>query len=177
MDQNPQPIPQELRGYFPEPAETELFNKSLKLEDEFRLEQEHGFAFRLREFMTRAGVPPRAQKARLDDIPLKIRQLLVFAHFPAKSFGLTGPGGCGKSCALAYLVAQTHLKDFKTFGPSRYEKASGAMQGVPKIVSYTPSMDFIWINWPAKAVLMKQLASRRDWENPEASLLPIMDAI
>lgn len=167
----------DLRAYFPEPTQTKIFNEELWLQDEYEKERGHGFAFRIQRILGQIGVPPRLHRAVLDTVPPVIRNKRVYEAFPARSFGMTGPGGCGKSAAIVVGIKKKLEADSITFGPDQMVPSDNGMQGIFTRKSFEPRENWIWINWPATAVEMKQLASRREWTNPAASLLPIMEQL
>lgn len=109
--------------------------------------------------LRKIGVPPRLCKAELPMVPKAIQALLSWQDFPERPFGMVGKGGVGKSCALVYGMKQVLLQEHASKG---------------RLLSPDP-IAFRWIGWPALAIRMKNLTSRREWESPEASLLPLID--
>ena len=155
----------------------QTFEKNLEIEDKFAEEKRHNFDFRLKRDLNAMTVPPRAQKAKLDMIPQDIQKLTVFQKFPEFPFGLTGPGGCGKSCAFAWLVKRFLINEYIALGPSYFvHKADGMFQGV-SIQEEPVRTSLLWLNWPSVAITMKHLAARREWDKQEASLLSIIERI
>lgn len=155
----------------------QTFERNLKAEDEFREEKRHGFEFRLKHDLDLLSIPPRTQKAKLDKIPQEIQRLVAFMKFPEFPFGLAGPGGCGKSCAFAWLIKRFLVDEYNRFGPKvfAYQKAD-KFQGIAVPVEHNRT-NILWLNWPSVAIVMKHLAARREWDKPEASLLSLIDRL
>lgn len=134
-----------------------------KGEAEFERLRRMGFEPLLRERLIEIGVPPRAVRASWKDVPDTIRNMGTVEEFPFQAFGLVGPGGCGKSCAMSASIKRTIVALLEYSGPMALKSKGGPV--------------FKWINWPSFSVTMKQLASRRAWDNPSSSLIPVIDWI
>lgn len=150
---------------------------NLKAEDEYEEEKRHGFQFRLKRELDALSIPPRTQKAKLERIPQEIRNLVAFQKFPEFSFGMAGPGGCGKSCALVWLIKRYLIDEYNKTGPTKFvpgEKVG--FQGI-SVKQAEQRTTILWLNWPSVAISMKHLAARREWDKQDSSLLAIIGRI
>jgi len=162
-------------AWLPVPEPNRVLAKNLEFEAQFEEEMSTGFADKIQEALFKMGVPPRIHKTTHGMVPKAIKDLRVYQSFPDKGFGLVGPGGCGKSCALVDAIRRTLVKDFTEAGPARLEdvkpdpsKPHQPFQG-PRMVNNEPLTQFKWIGWPAMATRMKGLAARREWTTPGAT--------
>jgi DNA replication protein DnaC len=148
--------------YLPAPRLNRIFDKNEKLESEFETEKAHGFSERIRRLLLSIGVPPRDQKTKREIIPVEINRLKCWNAFPSYGFGVVGPAGCGKSCALVAQIRKVLVEEMIANGPARYDDTE-------QYRTVNPTTEFKWIGWPAFASRMKNLAARREWVVPEAS--------
>ena len=167
-------------AYLPVEGPNKVFGQNLKFEEEFEKERAEGFKKRIRKELLSVGVPPRLHDSVKAQIPPEIARLKHFQAFPSKGFGLLGPHGCGKSCALVVAIKQIMLKEFVEAGPTVIEdikpdpgKIGQPFQGQHRI---DPELQtrFRWVGWPAYARRMKGHAARREWDHPDASVTQLI---
>jgi len=156
-------------AFLPAPKQNRILEANLEFEEAFQRDMAEGFTHRMKAILTEIGVPPRLQKAELGRVPEEIKSMESFLAFPAKPFGLVGPGGAGKSCAMVNRIKTVVLHEIAEAGPRVL-----ADLGVPGLTSNSapyPSTKttFRWIGWPAFASRMKGLAARREWLDPMAT--------
>lgn len=155
--------------YMPVAESNRLLSQNLAFEEAFEAELKTGFSKKIRETLYDIGVPPRLQKAVPEVVPSDIAALKVYQRFPEVGFGLVGPPGCGKSCALVHAIKKTMLAEWIAAGPAIVEEVK--VKGMPTTQRTNPELhtQFRWIGWPAFAAKMKHYASAREWAHPEAS--------
>jgi hypothetical protein len=159
--------------YMPADEQSRILSANLDYQEQFDHDRAGGFAAAIKAAMNEIGVPPRLQKAEYEVIPKAILDLRGMASFPNEPFGLVGPGGIGKSCALAWAIKSVIKREILAAGPTRLELVNDkAWQGskVTQIVHPRTKTSFKWIGWPARATHMKAAASRREWDSPLATL-------
>jgi hypothetical protein len=160
-------------AFYPAPEPNRILAKNLEFEAQFEEELATGFSKKIQEALFKMGVPPRIHKTTPGMVPKEIQALRVYQSFPNKGFGLVGPGGCGKSCALVDAIRRVMLKELTEAGPQRLEdvkstKPHQPFEG-PRMVNNEPKTQFKWVGWPAMATRMKGLAARREWTMPGAT--------
>lgn len=160
--------PRPMSAYLPETDPSDRFAR------DFERDRAEGFEGAIQTRLIKWGIPPRLRKAGPDLIPEAIRALGCWREFPSRPFGLVGAGGTGKSCALIYAIKECLRREFEEAGPTRVDEPNYPFEGAA-IIKAKPRTSFRWIAWPEKAIEVKNLASRRDWENPDSTLLPIID--
>lgn len=95
------------------------------------------------------GIPPRIIKSFPDRVPTEIRSLTSYQDFPARPFGLVGESGVGKSSAFASAIRS--------------------------LITDGATLEFRWVGWVSTAIRMKNAASRREWDSPEASTFALIE--
>lgn len=153
--------------------------------DAFLAEDTEDFPTAIGIEFDRIGIPPRLRSAKVDEVPREIATMNSMGLFPTLPFGLVGPPGCGKSCALSAKIRENLVADKRKFGPNKWRVENMAGVGLergivtakPVLISWEPHYRFRWIGWPAYSVRMKRLAANREWTNPEASLETVIEWI
>ena len=172
---------QDPAGYFPGEGPSRILTQNLKFEDEFEAAKADGFETKIKKAMHEMGIPPRLQKAARGAVPDEVKNLKFYQNFPANPFGMVGPTGCGKSCALVLRIKEILKEDLEKAGPTRIEEVNPThrLPHIPfegtRTVLASPYHQFKWIGWPSFTVHMKSLASRREWNDPRASVFSILE--
>ena len=142
--------------FIPAPRLNQVFDKNERMEAEYEAEKASGFADRIRKILFEIGIDPRDQKTNRSIIPDAITRLKCWNAFPSTGFGLIGPAGCGKSCALVAQIRAALVRELSAAGPSRYDDGDHLQR-------LAPVTEFKWVGWPSFAGRMKNLAGRREW--------------
>lgn len=166
-----------IADFLPANEASRNFRQNLEFQERFESELADGFTNRIRHSIIDIGIPPRLQKAELLSIPNEISSLKCFSAFPSRNYGIVGPGGCGKSCSIAWAIKKTLRQEFEEAGPSKIIERipepgmvhTKPFQGTVQ-VNASAKTSFKWVGWPAFVVRMKQMASRRMWEDRDASV-------
>jgi hypothetical protein len=151
-------------------AGTRIANENLFLEQEFEKEKAEGFPKRIQKTLLEIGVPPRTTKGTMERIPRLLYNRQAFQSFPESCFGIIGPTGCGKSCALAVCLKELLRQELAEAGPTKMEEASEFGGNIIHRIEPRLRTDIMWVSWPAYSRRMKGLSARRLWDDKDASV-------